>query len=60
MNVRIHYRITKDSTGAPSSYTGARNIVIHEGETWEESAKKQLSAVYGVPQDAVEISRVEE
>lgn len=60
MNVKVHYRITRDRAGIPMDYTGARHFVATEGQTVEDLAKAQLAADYQVPQSAVEICRIED
>lgn len=59
MNVKIHYRITRDRAGIPMDYTGARHFAVSEGQAIEDLAKAQLAADYQVPQSAVEIDRIE-
>jgi hypothetical protein len=59
VNVIIHYRITQDRRGIPQNYTGARHFVVSAGEDIEDRARTQLAADYQVPQNAVEISRIE-
>jgi hypothetical protein len=59
MNVKVHYRITRDRAGIPMDYTGARHFVAGEGQAIEDIAKAQLAADYQVPQAAVEICRIE-
>jgi len=52
MNVKIHYRITQD-------YSGARHFVVSAGEAIEDVATQQLATDYQVPKSAVEICRIE-
>lgn len=59
MNVKIHYRITRDRAGIPQDYTGARHFVVRPDEPVEETAKNQLATDYQVPTSAVEICRIE-
>jgi hypothetical protein len=60
MNVKVHYRITRDRAGIPMDYTGARHFVVGAGQAIEDTAKAQLAADYQVPQSAVEICRIED
>jgi hypothetical protein len=60
MNVKVHYRITRDRAGIPMDYTGARHFAVSEGQAVEDLAKAQLAADYQVPQSAVEICRIED
>jgi len=59
MNVKIHYRITRDRAGIPQDYTGARYFTVSEGQAVEEAAKNQLATDYQVPTSAVEICQIE-
>ena len=60
MNVKVHYRITRDRAGIPMDYTGARHFAASEEQSIEDLAKAQLAADYQVPQSAVEICRIED
>ena len=59
MNMKIHYRITRDRAGIPMNYMGARHFVAADGQDIENTARAQLAEDYQVPATAVEICRIE-
>jgi hypothetical protein len=59
MNVKVHYRITRDRAGLPQDFTAARRFVISEEEAIEDLARSQLAADYQIPTSAIEICSVE-
>ncbi len=60
MNVKVHFRITRDRAGLPQDFSGARRFVASEGQAIEDMAKTQLAADYQIPLSAVEICRIED
>lgn len=60
MNVKVHFRITRDRAGLPQDFSGARRFVAGEGQAIEDMAKSQLAADYQIPLSAVEICRIED
>lgn len=59
MKIKVHYRITQDRAGLPQDFSGARHVIVTEGEAVEALALSQLVADYQVPESAVEICRIE-
>lgn len=59
MNVKVHYRITRDRAGLPQDFTAARHFVVSEEMAVEDLARTQLAADYQIPASAVEICRIE-
>lgn len=59
MNVKVHYRITRDRAGLPQDFAAARRFVVSDEATVEDLAKSQLAADYQIPASAVEICRIE-
>ncbi|HXE37143.1 MAG TPA: hypothetical protein VN639_01620 [Azonexus sp.] len=59
MNVKVHYRITRDRAGLPQDFTAARRFVVSEEMAVEDLARRQLAADYQIPASAVEICRIE-
>lgn len=59
MNVKVHFRLTRDRAGLPQDYSGARRFAVSEGQAIENMAKSQLAADYQIPESAIEICRIE-
>ncbi|HEX6734358.1 MAG TPA: hypothetical protein VF096_06065 [Azonexus sp.] len=59
MNVKVHYRITRDRAGLPQNFTGARRFAAIDGQAVEDLARQQLAADWQIPASAVEICRIE-
>ena len=59
MNVKVHFRITRDRAGLPQDFAGARRIVAQAGQAIEDQARNELAADYQIPPNAVEICHIE-
>ncbi len=59
MNVKIYYRVTQDRAGIPQDFSGARRFLADADETLTSLARSQLAADYQVPEQAIEIIRIE-
>ena len=59
MNVKVHFRITRDRAGQPLDFSAARRFVVNDQTSVEDLARSQLAADYQIPTSAIEICRVE-
>ena len=59
MNIKVHYRITRDRAGLPQDFAAARRFVVSDESSVEDLAKSQLAADYQIPTSAVEICKIE-
>jgi hypothetical protein len=59
MNVKVHFRITRDRAGLPLDFAAARRFVVSEEQVIEDLARMQLAADYQIPASAIEICSVE-
>jgi hypothetical protein len=59
MNVKVHYRITRDRAGLPLDFAGARRFSASDSQAIEDLARQQLAADWQIPASAVEICRIE-
>lgn len=60
MNVKVHYRITRDRAGLPLDFSAARRFVVSDEIAVEDLARSQLAADYQIPVSAVEICGIEQ
>ena len=60
MQVKVHFRITRDRAGLPADFSAARRIADTDGQSIEEIARAELAADYQVPGDAVIICKIEQ
>jgi hypothetical protein len=59
MNVKIYYRVTQDRAGIPQDFSGARRFFPDSDDALTGLARTQLAADYQVPEQAIEIIRIE-
>lgn len=59
MNVKVHYRITRDRAGLPQNFSAARRFAGDNDQAIVEMAKSQLATDYQIPPSAIEICRIE-
>ncbi len=60
MQVKVHFRITRDRAGLPADFSAARRFSASEAQSVEDVARAELAADYQVPGDAVIICKIEQ
>ena len=61
MQVKVHFRITRDRAGLPADFSAARRIAATDGQSIEEIARAELygllSRLWLAPPDATLLDR---